>query len=76
MDAAERRASRGHTLKALHYSDGLRIAMLPAKPVRLRNFVGTTIGKNLVKVGDVYHWRFEQPRRRPAKSSMLTSLSD
>ena len=58
MDAVERRESRGHILKALHYSDGLRLAMPVAKPVRLRNLVGTTIGKNLLKVGNVYRWTF------------------
>ena len=58
MDAVERGAGRGHTLRALHYSDGLRLAMLVAKPVRLRNLVGTTIGKNFRRVGDVYRWTF------------------
>ena len=58
MDAVERRESRGHTLKALHYSDGLRLAMPVAKPVRLRNLVSTTIGKNLLKVDNVYRWTF------------------
>jgi site-specific recombinase XerC len=58
MDAVERRASCGHTLKALHYSDGLRLAMLVAKPARLRNFAGTKIGENLLKTGDVYRWTF------------------
>jgi integrase len=58
MDAAERSASRGHILKALYYSDGLRTAMLVAKPVRLRNLAGTQLGKNLLRVDDVYRWTF------------------
>src|SRR5262245_20741863 len=58
MDAVERSSGRGHTLKALHYSDGLRLAMLAAKAVRLRNLFGTLMGRNLTKVGDVYRWTF------------------
>ena len=48
----------GPMIRAIHYSDGLRIAMLAAKPVRLRNLVDTRIGRNLLKVGDAYLWRF------------------
>ena len=58
MEAAEKAKSRGEIIKALHFSDGLRIAMLIAKPVRLRNLVATQIGTHLVKSGHVYRWRF------------------
>jgi integrase len=82
MDAVERSASRGYTMKALHYSDGLRLAMLVAKPVRLRNLVCTTIGKNLIKVGDVYRWTFGATETKTGEvvdallSQRLTSYID
>jgi integrase/recombinase XerD len=41
--------------------------MLVAKPVRLRNLVATTIGKNLIKVGDVYRWTFEAVETKTAE---------
>ena len=58
MERAELMQSRGHILRALYFSDGLRIVMLIAKAVRLRNLVGTRIGLNLVKVGNIYRWKF------------------
>ncbi len=57
MERAQAETS-GPMYRAVHYSDGLRLAMLAAKPVRLKNLVETRIGRNLVKIGEVYHWRF------------------
>ena len=37
---------------------GYASPMLVAKSVRLRNLAGAKIGKNLLKIGDVYRWTF------------------
>lgn len=58
MDRMSRTEPTAPMLRAVHYADGLRIAMLAAKPVRLRNLVATRIGVHLVKVGPVYRWKF------------------
>jgi integrase len=48
----------GPRRRAIRYSDGLRIAMLAAKPVRLKNLAETRLDRHLARVGDVFHWRF------------------
>jgi hypothetical protein len=40
------------TSDALHYRDGLMIALLAYVPLRLNNFVGLEIGQDLVKEGE------------------------
>jgi integrase len=58
MDRIDRHGGLCSTRIALACSDGLRIAMLAAKPVRLRNLTGTRIGFNLIKCDSSYRWRF------------------
>jgi integrase len=58
MDRIALRKGRISTRTAVAYSDGLRIAMLIARPVRLRNLAGMRIGCNLIKGDSCYRLRF------------------
>jgi integrase len=41
------------------YRDGLMIALLAARPVRLKNFAAIEIGRHLTREGDTYWLRFD-----------------
>ena len=58
MNRVERTPYEKRDVQAVQYADGLMMAMLAAKPIRLRNLAGTRIGKNLFKRGEHYIWRF------------------
>lgn len=58
MDQVASRDGPISTRTAQTYGDGLRMALLAAKPVRLRNLASTKIGTHLAKVGSSYRWRF------------------
>lgn len=58
MDRLNQAEHTAPMLRAVHYADGLRIAMLAAKPVRLKNLVATRLGAHLVKIGPTYRWKF------------------
>ncbi len=59
MDRIAAKAGPISTRTAQTYGDGLRLALLAAKPVRLRNLASTKIGTHLAKVGSGYRWRFK-----------------
>ncbi|MBT3907569.1 MAG: site-specific integrase [Rhodospirillaceae bacterium] len=60
METADH-ASRRYSLEAplTQYRDGLIIALLAARPIRLKNLTAVTIGRHLTKVGDTYWLRFD-----------------
>jgi integrase/recombinase XerD len=68
MDREDAAAEGDRALRALRYSDGLRMAMLAAKPVRLRNLVGTQLGLNLIKAGARYVWQFGPHETKTAEA--------
>ena len=76
MDRIALRKGPVSTRTALSYSDGLRIAMLFAKPVRLRNLVGTRIGHNLVQWDPATTGASARRTRRPVKLSMWNFRRD
>jgi len=43
----------------VQYRDGLMIALLAARPVRLKNLTSITIGRHLIRIDDVYWLVFE-----------------
>jgi site-specific recombinase XerD len=57
MDTAEVEG-RDPYLAATQYRDGLLIAFLSARPVRMRNLTSIILGEHLVQDGDVYWLRF------------------
>ena len=68
MDTAEN-ACRRHSRYASHtqYRDGLIIALLAARPIRLKNLTAIVIGRHLVKADDVYWLRFDANEIKNAK---------
>ena len=55
-------------VQAVQFGDGLMMAMLAIKAVRRRNIARTVLGVNLVKQGEVYHWRFGAHETKTRKS--------
>ncbi|MEZ5922893.1 MAG: tyrosine-type recombinase/integrase [Hyphomicrobiaceae bacterium] len=59
MDRITAKGGPISTRTAQSYGDGLRIALLVAKPIRLRNLASAKIGTHLIEVGSSYRWRFK-----------------
>jgi hypothetical protein len=59
MDAAEKNFGASRFRQAADHRDGLLIACLAARPLRLANFAAIEIGNQLVKRGDIYWLEFE-----------------
>ena len=65
-------------VQALQYGDGLLMAMQACKAMRRRNIVGTRIGANLLRVGDVYVLQFapcETKNGKPIRAELPRSLT-
>jgi integrase/recombinase XerD len=64
--------------QAEHYRDGLMIALLAARPLRLRNFTDIEIGRHLAHRSAGYQLRFEasemKGRRAPLEFPLPTAL--
>ncbi len=64
--------------RAVRYRDGLMIALLAARPLRVSNFACMLLGKNLVATTDGYWLRFEASEcknRRPIDVPMPVELT-
>jgi site-specific recombinase XerD len=59
MDEAEQAAGASAVAQAARFRDGLMIALLAARPVRIRNFASIEIGVQLIGQGSAYALRFE-----------------
>jgi integrase len=66
MNDADQRRKRGHLKDGVQYRDGLMIATLAARPVRLRNFAAIRIGSNLQRQGQTCWLHFATSKRRDA----------
>lgn len=75
MARVDATATDGKLIQAVHCGDGLRLAMLVAKPIRLQNLTNTRLGVNLVKRGHIYHWCFAA-RETKTKQAIDASLPD
>ena len=49
------------------YRDGLIIAVLAARPIRLKNLTAMTSGQHLIRVGDIYWLRFDAKEVKTGK---------
>lgn len=58
MASAEAETSRPPLARAVRYRDGLMIALLAHRPVRLGNYAMTTIGRHLVQIGQGYRLQY------------------
>jgi len=59
MDHPSRAGRNGPILEAVDFRDGLMVAMLAARPVRMRNYSAIVIGRNLVCIdGSRWHLFF------------------
>ena len=70
-------------VKAVRFGDGLLMAMLACKPIRLRNIIETRVGVNLARVGDIYVLQFApadtkngQPIRAQLPGSLTPFIDD
>ena len=59
MEEAEKATDLGLLVTPQRFRDGLIIALLAARPVRLKNLAAIEIGRHLVRVDDTYWLRFE-----------------
>jgi hypothetical protein len=59
--------------RAVAYRNGLIIALLAARPLRLRNFVALSLGRQLLRAGD--GWRLLVPVTRPRPGARSTCPS-
>ena len=60
MDKADRITCRYNPLQAeVQYRDGLMIAILAARPVRLKNLTAIELGSHLLRIDDLYWLVFE-----------------
>jgi integrase/recombinase XerD len=60
------------------YRDGLIIALLASRPIRLKNLASITIGQHLIKVDDIYWLRFvasEVKNRKPIDTPLPGTLT-
>lgn len=75
---ASSRAQRNRTRRAEVFRNGLMITLLAVCPIRLRSFAGLVIGKNLIKVGSIWHIKLsalETKERRPDERPLPAFLS-
>jgi site-specific recombinase XerD len=65
-------------VQAVQYGDGLMMAMLACKPVRLRNLQATRLSVHLVRQEVAYVWRFEPSETKnfqPIRAELPLSLT-
>jgi len=77
MEEAEALDDARSIERSMCYRDGLMIALLAARPLRLRNFVEIQIGKNLLRFGERYYLVFEANEtkwRRPLEFDVPVPL--
>ena len=77
MDAAEAATGRHANLFAVRYRDGLMVALLAARPLRLSNLASIRIGHHLVRNGDTWLLVFEAheiKNRRPFETPVPEEL--
>jgi site-specific recombinase XerD len=59
MDEAERTTERDPLVMPQRFRDGLIIALLAARPIRLKNLAAIEIGRHLVRVDETFWLRFD-----------------
>lgn len=78
MHEAQRECTVDPQRGSVKFRDGLIIALLAARPVRLRNIAGVRIGRNLVKIGTGYGLVFsasETKNRQPLEFPLPDRLT-
>lgn len=78
MDEAEQSIHRGPRTRAQLYRDGLIIALLAARPLRIKNLAQIEIARHLVETETRYWLRFEAPEtknRRPIEVPIPEALT-
>ncbi len=68
MEHPKRAGNHGSILEAVDYRDGLIIAMLAARPVRLRNLSGIVIGQNLIRVDAAWYLVFTEQETKTSRA--------
>jgi integrase/recombinase XerD len=68
MDQAERLSQRDQLAGATMFCDGLMIATLSARPLRLRNFSAIEVDKQLFREGKIIYLRFEPHETKTGSS--------
>ena len=77
MDEAERRTPRLQTDQSSWFRDGLMVALLIARPLRVRNFGSIELGRHLFEIDDSYWLSFaaeEMKNRRPLEFPLPDDL--
>jgi hypothetical protein len=77
MNEAERRPGWSPLRRAVHYRDGLMIALLAHRPLRLGNYTATAVGRHLVRHAAGYWLSFtalETKNRRVFEAPIPISL--
>jgi site-specific recombinase XerD len=59
MEVAEQSTDRDPLVIPQRYRDGLIIALLAARPIRLKNLAAIEIGRHLVRIDNTYWLRFD-----------------
>jgi site-specific recombinase XerD len=67
MEVAEQSTDRDPLVIPQRYRDGLIIALLAARPVRLKNLAAIEIGRHLVRIDNTYWLRFDAAETKNAK---------
>jgi integrase/recombinase XerD len=71
MNEAADGGTKGPQYEAGRYRDGLMIALLAARPYRLRNFASIEIGRHLIQIGGRHYLRFEAAETKTHKAMEL-----
>ena len=62
------RACQNKSIRASHYRDGLLMAFLAARPIRLKNLTSITLGQHLVQQDGIWFCRFEAGETKEKRS--------
>jgi integrase/recombinase XerD len=79
MAEADVRDTRSSILKAVRFRDGLAVALLAARPLRISNFASIQIDHHLVRSGTYWLLTFEAPEmknRRPLEFPFPDDLTE
>ena len=79
MNKIDGKDAKASVMKATRYRDGLIVALLAARPIRLRNLAMIRIGRHLKPIGDGYVLAFdagETKTKRPLEVPVPVELVD
>lgn len=72
----DHRTSHRPVFQTIRFRDGLMIALLAARPVRLRNFASLRIGQNLIRTGGRWHYVFNAAETKSARALTIEAPSE